>query len=66
MIGGGGVTDALSGAKRDLIKVNEKDQASVGSSKIIPIDIASLSNYADYEGFLEVRYNYIQPILQDA
>ena len=66
MIGGGGLMDSLTGVNDAQIKVNEKDQASVGSSKIIPIDIASLNNYTDYEGFLEVRYNYIQPILQDA
>lgn len=66
MIGGGGLMDSLTGVNDAQIKVNEKDKASVGSSKIIPIDIASLNNYADYEGLLEVRYNYIQPILQDA
>ena len=67
---GYGVGASLGGAASDTIwdkiEENEKNgQAFVESSKFIPLDVGILNTYADYEGLLEVRYNYIQPILRD-
>ena len=67
---GYGVGASLGGATSDTIldkiEENEKNgQAFVESSKFIPLDVGILNTYADYEGLLEVRYNYIQPILRD-
>lgn len=52
--------------EKDKDKNNNSNQALVGSSKFIPMDVAGIRRHASYEGSLVKTVYMVQPIIKDA